>query len=747
MDIKITLNTVDSVTHVAIPQTGEITLGRVNKSLKIDTNLVSRNHVKIKRNTSEVFVQDISANGTFINGDRMSKGKWTKLKHDDKVSLTSTGDVYFELIVHPGVSSEVYADHTLMELINSRGEVTIGRDKACDIVIDDNAVSRKHAVVCKKGDKIVVQDYSLNGSFVNGKRINSSAVLSGNDVLTIGMQQYSLAGLSQNLQYETAIEVKGVSYKFADGNTGLKPCSFDIDKGKMVALMGPSGCGKSTLLNLLNGYNVPTTGSVKIFGLNLNEDFDIVKRFVGYVPQDNIVHEHLTVRQALYFTAKLRLGSNVFNEEVEERITDVLKALKIDEPQLFNSLIKNLSGGQKKRVSIAVELLTKPKILFLDEPTSPLDPETIEEFLKSLRDLSAAGTTIVMVTHKPEDLIMMDEVIFMSTGGMPIYKGSTTAIQNYFGTETLSQIYSIAGNVVEGEKHYERWNKKTKNTTLENAKINRVTRFSRQNPAHQAYWLIARYVCLKWNNRKNIIIAFSQPLLISLLILLVFPHLKESNPDGTEVGNTGVLFIIALSVIWFGISNSAKEIVAERSVYRREKAFNLMKLPYLLSKIAVLFSLTALQILLFLVVLTVGFGQLEGFLITFLFLCFAGLAAVSFGLTLSAYSKSTEAVMTMLPVALIPQIVLAGIVQPIENKLTEYLSYVTLGRWGTEGVARIQDKFSSSGSRPFMVMLEKNLYRDGLSEVTASITGNGFFLSALIVFFSVITLLKISQSK
>jgi ABC-type multidrug transport system ATPase subunit len=177
--------------------------------------------------------------------------------------------------------------------------------------------------------------------------------------------------------------------------------------------MGPSGCGKTTLLKVLNGETPSTEGRVLISGLDLDENYDYVKTLIGYVPQDDIIHRELTVDQTLYYAARLRMGQ-VDPELMANKIEQVLSALKIVDHR--SKPVSKISGGQRKRVSIAVEILTDPLILFLDEPTSPLDPQTIEEFLSILKDLSLNGTTVVMVTHKPEDLLYMDSVIFMAEG-------------------------------------------------------------------------------------------------------------------------------------------------------------------------------------------------------------------------------------------------------------------------------------------------------------------------------------------
>ncbi|MBM3186781.1 MAG: ABC transporter ATP-binding protein, partial [Bacteroidetes bacterium] len=230
-----------------------------------------------------------------------------------------------------------------------------------------------------------------------------------------------------------SIRVENVTKVFKSGKVGLQSCSFEILSNSLTAILGPSGCGKSTLLKALMGDSPRSSGSIYIEGLELNElNYDYIKTHIGYVPQDDIVHKDLTVEQCLTFSARLRL-SDYSIEKQNNRVQEVLFELGIKE--IKDQLISEISGGQRKRVAIGVEILTKPKVLFLDEPTSPLDPQTIEEFLKILKNLAKGGTTVLMVTHKPEDLAFMDDCIFMGVGGYITFKGNPANLTNYFGKD------------------------------------------------------------------------------------------------------------------------------------------------------------------------------------------------------------------------------------------------------------------------------------------------------------------------
>lgn len=742
--MKLLLHHNNQVHTIALNAGKEITIGRENSNFSIQNKLVSRNHLVLKKENNGVYYKDVSTNGSFLNGTKVTPQKWLPLAAKDKLALVADGSCYIQLAENSKKTSDTHGD--LMDLLKQKSIVTIGRSSSCDIVLNERQISRKHASIERIGANYFVTDHSLNGTFVNGKRIAKKQALKPDDMVMIGLHQFSISQATKDFTKEIAITANDISLTFSNGTIGFHPASLSITKEKMVALMGPSGCGKSTLMQLLNGVYAPTSGDVKLFGLSVQSHFELLKQFIGYVPQDNIVHEDLTINEALFYTAKLRLGSHFDISELNERINEVLSILNIQDDQLRNQPINELSGGQKKRVCIAVELLTQPKILFLDEPTSPLDPETIEEFLKSLRKLCELGTTVVMVTHKPEDLTFMDEVLFMGKGGYLTYQGEIARVQKHFDCERLTQVYKKVSDIKAAQRFYHEFTKSKQDQ--ETAKQEIVKKLETPDTAffYQFWWLFRRFITLKINNKQNLLIAFSQPFIIALLVILVFPHLVETH-DGYKTGNIGVLFITALSIIWFGISNSAKEIVGEKAIFKREHFFNLAILPYLLSKTAVLFLMTTLQTLLFLGIIALGFPSLSEVGLQFVFLSVLGLSAVCFGLVLSAWSKTTEAVMTMLPVALIPQIVLAGIVQPLENKITELLSYLSLGRWGTEGLARIQDRLEKSSEAPFLETINAHLYANSKELEVASIHGNTLILLLLSFVFLIFTYLKLHNDK
>jgi ABC-type multidrug transport system ATPase subunit len=459
-----------------------------------------------------------------------------------------------------------------------------------------------------------------------------------------------------------------------------------IEQGEYVAISGPSGCGKSTLLKCLTGEAPATRGKVFLHNLELTQHYAFLKTLIGYVPQDDIVHRELTVEQSLYFAARLRMEKPT-KAQIEAKIQEVLGRLRIT--PIRHQPISKISGGQRKRVSIALELLTDPLVLFLDEPTSPLDPQSIEEFLKILQELAHKGTTVVMVTHKPEDLAYMDSVIFMAEGGAMVYEGSTTDYKAYFGVRTAVEVYSnIAG---ERAPYWIQRFQARQGTPQGSSQVAnpRLKKRNVRNLFSELHWLGRRYFRIKTNDLLNMAILIGQAPIIAALVCLIFNQLTLSVP-----------FLISLSAIWFGTSNAAREIVAEAAVYRRERMFNLRILPYILSKLVVLSLFGLLQSILFSIIIYLGFrstsppwADLES---TIVWVWLLTICATALGLTISALVDTAEKAMTLVPLVLIPQVMLGGVVARIHQWPVEVLSYASPTRWGNEGLALIQGYFHDS---------------------------------------------------
>ena len=656
-------------------------------NVKLDNDRISRNHLQLVYNAeSSLHVTDLgSTNGTFLNGFKLVSAENKLLKPKDKLQLAGVNGI---LIVIEKASSEsiISTQTNIFEKLKSKRQITIGRNSDCDVMLEGETVSRYHATIRVLGDgSYSIKDLgSRNGTFINGRKVKGISKITINDKIYIGRNQLSLKGKAKDLSEELAITAIGIEKTYSNGVKALKQMDLSVPSKSLLAVMGPSGCGKSTLLKALNGDTPASRGKVLLFGQELLSNYDYLKTQIGYVPQDDIVHRELTVEECMYYTAKIRLD-NPSDDKIYSKINQILFDLNLKDENgnlIKDKLISSLSGGQRKRVSIAVELLTNPLILFLDEPTSPLDPQTVEDFLLSLKKLSEKGTTVVMVTHKPEDLDYMDEVIFMGEGGNITYYGDSKKYKNYFGVGSAVAVFSqISGNTVS------KWTQKYLNPrplSNLNSQSFEVKAVSNNSLFSQFYWLTLRYFKIKTNDKINSVIMLVQAPVIAILICFIFNEISSA-----------VLFMIAISAIWLGTQNAAREIVSEKAIYKRERMFNLEIFPYLLSKITVLSFFVIIQSFIFIFILAIGYNnklvELNNIFEAAIWMSFISLAATFLGLLLSSIVNTSEKAMTIVPLILIPQIMLAGLISKVTSPFVEFLSYFTISRWGVEGFNDIQN--------------------------------------------------------
>lgn len=704
---------------------GSITIGRQGFGAVIDLpgSYISRKHAEIVvTDNAELMIRDLgSTGGTFVNSTRIEEAI---LRNADEIVFSTANDGYklvVELLLPSPTDAKQATDKRqegsgvvkppmpkgmtvsgrdtsdIAKLLENKSEITIGRSQEADICLPQLTITRQHAVIKKyPNGKYTITDLdSRNGTFVNGKRIAQETDITPNDDIFIGSYKFRLTKPAEDIRRKNAIIADALNRKVNNGKTTiLHDIKFRIPSQEFVAVMGPSGCGKSTLLKALNGDAPATTGKVLIHGFDLYENYDYLKRMIGYVPQDDIVHRELNVENSLYYAAKLRLSGDVTEEDIRNKIDEVLSNLNINDPEIRKRRVGDLSGGQRKRVSIAVELLTDPSILFLDEPTSPLDPETIEDFLLCVRGLTQKGTTVLMVTHKPDDLYYVDKVIFLSKGGYLTYYGSKDNYLEFFDARNVIEVYAKNGTVEQGIE----WANKLRGLYPVSGEIHRpnkeVDKVRDESFFKQLFWLTVRYFNIKTNDRLNTLILLAQAPIIAGLVALIFDELELS-----------VLFLMAISAVWFGTNNAAKEIVGELPIYRRERMFNLKIMPYLFSKILVLGFFSFIQVLSFVAIVfyTVGNNSVHmnnywGYVGVMFYLAFS---ATLLGLLVSAMVSNTEKVMTVIPIVLIPQIILSGVITAIpEDSAAEIVSYGMLSRWGTESFGYVQDSIRSYMADP-----------------------------------------------
>ncbi len=718
--------------HIQLPsQTFEmplhqqkIMIGRkgFGADIGIEAGGVSRIHAYIERADKGLLkIRDAgSTNGTYLNGIKIEN---SDLRRGDVITFQRNNPDYFLIVNDDKVSTSlsvtsesftpiehlIEPSQTLYELLAQKKSIVIGRQD-CDITLANLTISRKHTQITKQAEgRYLVKDLgSKNGTFINGNQIFSPTEVNEKDLIQLGRYEFRLDKPfdTQALPLEDEIvliasQLTRLVGKAPERKAILRNVNLEIKAGEVVAIMGPSGSGKSTLLKALNGDAPATDGTVYVHGRDFYKNYKILKQDIGYVPQDDIVHGQLSVYDSLYFAARLRLESDVSKQEIDTKIAEILAKLGISHTK--EALVKTLSGGQRKRVSIAVELLSDPSILFLDEPTSPLDPETIEEFLKILKSLAASGTTILMVTHKPDDLDSADKVAFLSRGGYLVYYGDTKNYLAHFEANNVIGVYAQINDVEKGRLRAAAFLSQKPDiaesqTGNGNAK---VIEPRRKAPLRQFYWLTLRYFKIKTNDRINTTLIVSQAPIIALFLAILFEKMMLQT-----------LFLMVIAAIWLGTSNAAREIISELPIYRRERMFNLQILPYIFSKITVINFFALLQVLLLVAILSISVG-IENLWANVGLLLLLSFVGSLLGLWLSSLFDNADKVTSLVPLVLLPQIMLAGVIQRL-NTTSEWLSFLTIARWGVESSAKIE-------SQAYFYYPEKipnKTYFEALKEIT-----------------------------
>jgi len=598
----------------------------------------------------------------------------------------------------------------------------VGRTPDNDLSIDHPLISRRHARLERFGPRWTVSDLgSTNGTYVNGVRINAPASLAIGDVVDLGGSRLVLVEESRlerrDYRGNTRLEAREVGVR-AGGRQLLQGVSLTLLPSELVGLMGPSGAGKTTLMTALNGYQPPSSGQVFFNGRDLYGDFDHFRLGIGYVPQDDILHGELTVFEALYYTAKLRLPGDTSDHEIEQRIDRVLRQLQIAHIQ--DSLIgtptrKVVSGGERKRVNVAMELLTDPPVLFLDEPTSGLSSEDALLVMQGLRELAQEGRTILLTIHQPsrEVFRLMDNLAVVSRDvktGDParlVYYGPAypEAIRFFNPDSVLSAEPSPEG-VLRGLalRPTAEWHVRFESSSLKRHFVDQraghgkgsgeVEAGPRKAPSalKQAAILTRRGLVLKSRDLWNGSILLAQAPIIALLMVIVFGAATRADSKSFDQwrqngGATAtVLFLMNIAATWFGCSNAAREIVAEWAVFSRERVVGLRLTAYLTAKLAILSVVGLVQCGLLLLILKSGCRLLAPWpeLLTALFL--SALVGTSLGLMISALSRSSEVAISLVPIVILPMVMLGGMLRPLHemDQPARTLAHLMPSRWAFE---------------------------------------------------------------
>lgn len=541
-------------------------------------------------------------------------------------------------------------------------------------------------------------------------------------------------------------------YKFQNGAIGLRNVLVSEGPGKLIGIMGASGAGKTTLLTVLAGLEKPSKGSIKINGFDIHNDKKDIEGVIGYVSQDDLLIEELTVYQNLYYNAKLCFA-NQNEEEIAKRVIEVLENLGLDQRKdlkVGSPLDKTISGGQRKRLNIALELIREPAILFLDEPTSGLSSRDSENVIDLLKELSLKGKLIFVVIHQPSSDIykMFTKMIIMDTGGFPAYYGPPVEAVTYFkksthqvdsnrgqcetcGNVNPEQIFNIIEAKVVDEygqstqkrkvtppQWHELYQEKFRISKIEDIKENPPQNLHIPNRIKQAIIFTSRDFLSKLSNKQYLLINLLEaPLLAAILAFII----KYRNTAGEKDyvfrfnDNFPAYMLMAIIVALFmGLTVSAEEIIRDRKILKRESFLNLSWNSYLISKLSILFFLSGIQAFLFVIVgnliLEIN-GMLFSFwLVMFTTSCFANIM----GLNISSAFNSAVTVYVMIPLLLIPQMILSGLLFKFD-KLNNLISSkgkvpviadLMASRWAYEALA--VDQFINNDYESAYYEYEKN---------------------------------------
>lgn len=575
-------------------------------------------------------------------------------------------------------------------------------------------------------------DYFLNGLELESLSVylfNTGASIRSNNILPLYYSDVLFALTRSRNSEQIVMQVTDLWYYFKNGKTGLKNINFNVHSGRVIGIMGLSGSGKTTLLNVLNGINKPQKGSVKINGIDVHNSEDRLNGLIGYVSQDDLLMEDLTVFQNLYFNSKFSFGDKSKDEHTA-LVNTILKSLglfEIRDMKVGSTLNKEISGGQRKRLNIALELIREPSVLFLDEPTSGLSSIDSENIMDLLADLAFKGKLIMLVIHQPSSDIykMLSQLILLDNGGELIYDGDPLDAIDYFKsrahktdlTETecyqcghvnSEQIFNIIEthqvddygnstnlrriNTVEWVGYHNIF-KKTYNYIEDSKQPLSTGTINMPNKFKQLLVYINRDVLTKLSNQQYILVNLLEVPVLSFILAFLLRYYNSTNPESVYIfaENTNLPVYIFMSVvvaIFIGMSISADEIIKDRAILKREHFLNLSWNSYLLSKVLILTVISAIQAFLF-VIIGNTILEIRGMYFQYWIVLFsAWVASNIFGLVISDSFKTAVNIYILIPFMVIPQIILSGIIVKYDKLNPNITSPIDIPLYGEMIVSR-----------------------------------------------------------
>jgi len=664
-----------------------VTFGRAEgNDIRMRSSYVSRKHGQFRYVGGQWVVEDLNSRnglifgGTNIRNRTLQDGDYIRI--DDGVETTVGG-----LLMVFSRSDDKVSWNTIG--LSPNKVITIGRSHQCDIVLDHVSVSKNHARIVHNGRQfILIDNNSTNGTLVNGRRLTGQHLLAEKDIILItnskliyGDGKISYCCFKKGISVDAYNIVKKVD---KNRKTICNNVSLNILPCELVAIIGGSGAGKSTVMNCISGYSMPTDGVVNVNGIDLYDNFDALKNIIGYVPQQDIVFDNLTVIDMLGYAAKLRLPKDFTEDEYVQIINRAIDTVELTAHK--EKLIKNLSGGQKKRASIAVELLSDPNLFFLDEPASGLDPGTERNLMKTLKSMAIGGKTVVFVTHSTLNLHLCDKIVFMGAGGNLCFCGSYEEALKFFEISDVVDVY----NLITDNSDYFKTKYLHSVQRIRKNEQHRMHTLPKSTGKHshirQLSVLCKRHLHILINDRVRLLMIILQAPLLALLISMVADGEQFEQYEMTK----SLLFAMSCSAFWIGILNSIQEICKERSILKREYMTGLRLDSYILSKVLVMGIVCAVQSFLLTTVFVIAVGQPETgvvfgayaelLIVTFL----TSLAASAIGIFVSSMFKNADRAMTVAPILLMPQLLFSGLIFTLEGA-TELISWIATCRFSMEG--------------------------------------------------------------
>ena len=668
-----------------------------------------------------------STNGLFMDHTRIATQPGVLLDRNAEMQIGQNPQnmIVLNYVVQPDSLTPATTRQSSLDLSAlSSTPAKLGRDpgQGLSMVLDAPSVSRHHASITRESGRYILRDLSTNGTYVNKQRITGRYALSSGDTVQIGPftllfrdEVLEIFDRGDQLRLDALNLVRKVRYGKTE-QTILNDVSLPIEPGQLVAIVGGSGAGKSTLMKTLLGIAPTTSGRVLLNGDDLRQNFDLYRSEIGYVPQDDIVHLNLTVEEVLSYACELRLPPDT---DVPAAVGHVLEQVKLT--HVKHTQVQQLSGGQRKRVSIAVELLANPKLFFLDEPTSGLDPGLDKKMMALLRALADQGRTIVLVTHATANLEVCDRIAFMGSGGQLCYFGPPKAAMRFFKAPStdlkhFADVYiqldegdsgqQKAQNVEQWARHFQRssdYHQYIQTILSADQRPTASPKPQRQKTSSLRQWLILgkRYLNLIRRDRFSLLLLFFTAPIGVALIRLALPEKTPfvtslSSPDPAQAPLAlKILFVFTCAITWVGLSGTAQTIVREANIYLRERLVNLRLFPYLGSKFSIHAGLAVIQAGLLVLIILLGFESPDpallpwgvGLAITsFLTL----MASTSLGLLVSTVVKNSTQANGALPLILIPQIIFSGVLFDLDG-IARVVSWFMLSRWSVGAYAAVLD--------------------------------------------------------